>query len=178
MFASVLAPWRRSSTWWTLTHLTTDVVVGLATFSIVIVLLVFSVGLAVTVVLAIPMFWLLLVSSHGLGRLERSRFAALLGVDLPDPVPPLRSNTWWQRLLERANSGARWKEIGYLLLLLPLGVFTLLFTFGAWCGSLALLLLPAYASSLPDGTAKFFLFDVGSAPASPASRWSARSACS
>ena len=168
MLASVLAPWRRSSTWWTLTHLTTDVVVGLATFSIVIVLLVFSVGLAVTVILAIPMFWLLLVSARGLGRLERSRFSALLGVDLVDPVPPLRSNTWWQRLLERANSGARWKEIGYLLLLLPLGVFTLVLTLSAWCGSLALLLMPAYAGSLPDGTAKFFLFEVGPAAAAAA----------
>src|SRR6185436_6146670 len=30
----------------------------------------------------------------------------------------------------------------------------------AWCGSLALLLLPLYVSALPGDTAEFFLFDV------------------
>jgi signal transduction histidine kinase len=65
-------------------------------------------------------------------------------------------------LLERAKSGARWKELGYLLLLLPLGLLNLVLVAAAWCGSLALLALPLYVSALPQGTAKFWLFEVAS----------------
>jgi hypothetical protein len=114
----VFDPWRHSSTWWTLTHLVTDVVVGVVTFTVVIALLATTLGLLVTVVGAMAMFWLLMVVSRGFGHLERSRAAALLGVTLLDPVPPLQSTGWWRRLLEQAKSGARWKEVGYCLLLL------------------------------------------------------------
>jgi len=158
----VFDPWRRASTWWALTHLLTDVVVGVVTFSVVLTLLATTVGLLITFVLAIPVFWLLMVVSRGFGHLERSRAAALLGVALADPVPPLHGASWWRRLLDRARSKARWKEVGYLLLLLPLGVLNAVLVTAAWCGSLALLTLPAYVSALPEGTAKFFVFDVAS----------------
>ena len=119
MLRRVFDPWRHPSTWWTLTHLVTDIVVGAVTFTVVITLLALSLGLLVTFFLAIPVFWLLMVVSRGFAHLERSRLAALLGVDLPDPVPPLQGPSWWRRLLERARSGARWKEVAYLLLLPP-----------------------------------------------------------
>jgi signal transduction histidine kinase len=153
-------PWRHPSTWWTFTHLVTDVVVGAVTFSVVIALLATTLGLLITFFLAIPVFWLLMVVSRGFGHLERSRAAALLGIELADPVGPLQSSSWWRRLLERARAGARWKEVGYLLLLLPLGVLNVVVVTVAWCGSLALLALPFYVSALPEGTAKFFFFDV------------------
>jgi signal transduction histidine kinase len=161
VLARVLQPWRHASTWWTLTHLTTDVVVGTITFSVVITLLALSVGLVITLLLAIPVFWLLFVASRGFARLERSRFDALLGVRLPDPVAPLQAGSWWGRLVERLRSLPRWKEMGYLLLLLPLGLFTWVTTVVVWCGSAALLFLPAYVGSLPDGTAKFGFVDIG-----------------
>jgi signal transduction histidine kinase len=158
----VFDPWRHATTWWTLTHLVSDVAVGAVTFSFVVALLAATLGLLVTVILAIPTFWLLMVGSRGFAHVERSRAAALLGLDLADPVPPLPPTTWWRRLLERAKSGARWKEVGYLLLLLPLGVLNLVLVVAAWCGSLALLALPLYVSALPEGSAKFWLFDVAS----------------
>jgi signal transduction histidine kinase len=157
----VFDPWRHASTWWTLTHLVTDLAVGVVTFSVVIALLATTLGLLVTVVGAIGVFWLLMVVSRGFGHMERSRAAALLGVQLLDPVPPLQATSWWKRLLERARSGARWKEVGYCLLLLPLGVLNLVIVSAAWCGALALVLLPLYVSALPDDTAKFYFFDVG-----------------
>jgi signal transduction histidine kinase len=156
----VFAPWRHSSTWWTLGHLVTDVLIGTVTFTVVIALLATTVGLLVTVVGAIAVFWLLMVLTRGFGHLERSRAAALLGVELLDPVPPLQATSWWRRVLERARSAARWKEVGYCLLLLPLGVLNIVLATAAWCGSLALLLLPAYVTALPDDTAKFYFFDV------------------
>jgi signal transduction histidine kinase len=161
VFARVLGPWRRSSTWWTLTHLTTDVVVGLVACSVVLALLVSSVVLLITFFLALPVIWLLFVASRGFARLERSRCAALLGLQLADPVPPLRAGSWWRRLLERVRTPARWKEIAYLLVLLPLGIFTFFTVFAVWCGALALVALPAYVSRLPEETAKFGWFDAG-----------------
>ncbi len=95
MFARVLGPWRRSSTWWTLTHLTTDVVVGPVAFCVVLSLLVGSAALLITFFLALPVIWLLFVASRGFARLERSRCAALLGLHLADPVPPFRAGSWW-----------------------------------------------------------------------------------
>jgi signal transduction histidine kinase len=157
----VFDPWRHSSTWWTLTHLVTDVVVGAITFSVVITLLATTLGLLITFFLAVPVFWLLMVVSRGFARLERSRAAALLGLELADPVAPLQATNWWRRLLERGRSGARWKEVAYLLLLLPLGVLDVVLVLAAWCGALALLALPLYVSALPEGTAKFWFFDVG-----------------
>jgi signal transduction histidine kinase len=156
----VFDPWRHPSTWWALTHLVTDVVVGTITFSVIITLLATTLGLLITFFLAIPVFWLLMVTSRGFAHLERSRAASLLGLELADPVAPLEAASWWRRLLERARSGARWKEVGYLLLLLPLGVLNVVLVTAAWCGSLALLALPVYVSALPGGTAKFWFFDI------------------
>lgn len=160
MLGRIFAPWRHPSTWWTLTHLVTDLVVGVVTFSFAIALLAGTLGLLVTFFLALPVFWLLMVGSRGFAHVERSRASALLGLELMDPVPPLSSSSWWRRLLERARSTPRWKEVGYLLLLLPLGVLNLVLVVASWCGSLALLALPLYVSALPDGTAKFWLFEV------------------
>jgi signal transduction histidine kinase len=162
VFGRVFDPWRRASTWWTLTHLVSDVAVGAVTFSFVVAMLATTLGLLFTVVFAIPAFWILMVGSRGLAHVERSRASALLGLELADPVPPLQRTTWWRRLLERAKSAARWKEVGYLLLLLPLGLLNLVLVVAAWCGSLALLALPLYVSTLPEGSAKFWLFEVAS----------------
>jgi signal transduction histidine kinase len=157
----VLEPWRHASTWWALTHLSTAVVVGIVALALVGGLLVATGALLVTVVLVVPAAWLLFVASRGLGRFERVRLAALLDVVVADPIVPLTADRWWRRVLERATSLARWKEIGYLVLLGPLSIITGLVAFAAWCGALALLFLPAYVSELPDGTAKLYFVDVG-----------------
>ena len=68
--------------------------------------------------------------------------------------------------MQRVRTAGRWREIWYLLLLLPVGVVTFCAAVITWCGSLALVGLPFYASSLPGGTAKFGLFEVG--PGGPA----------
>ncbi len=139
-----------------------DLAFGVITFSVVVALVATTLGVLVTVVFAIPMFWLLMVVSRGLAHMERSRASALLGLELSDPVAPLQQASWWRRLLERARSVTRWKEVGYLLLLLPLGVLNVVLVAAAWCGSLALLALPLYVADLPDGTAKFWFVEVGS----------------
>jgi signal transduction histidine kinase len=164
----LLRPWRQAATWWSLTHVMLDVVVGTVTFTVVVTLLATSLGLLITFPLAIPVIWLLFAASLVLGRVQRSRFQALLGVDLADPIPPLTAGSWWGRLVERIRSGARWREIVHHLLALPLGIFTTVSATVAWCGSAALLLLPAYVGILPDDTAHFGLFDITQGPGAAA----------
>jgi signal transduction histidine kinase len=164
VFEDLFLPWRRSSTWWALTHLALDVFVGSITFSVTVTLLVTTVALLITFPLAIPFAWLLFVTSRGMARAERTRIAALLGVEIDDPVPPLQSPSWWGRLVERARSGARWREIAYQVLALPLGILTTTVAILAWSGAAALALMPFYVGALPDDTAHFWLFDVTQGP--------------
>src|SRR5215471_12564370 len=109
-----MRPWRDgASTWWALTHLLLDAAVGSITFSVTFSLLVTTVALLITFPLAIPFAWLLFVASRGMGRLERSRIAALLDTPVPDPVLALTASSWWGRLIERVRSGDRWRGIAY-----------------------------------------------------------------
>jgi signal transduction histidine kinase len=160
VIGALLRPWRERSTWWSLTHLVLDVFVGCIAFSVVITLLATTFGLLITFPLAVPVAWLLFTSAHLIAGVERSRYAALLGVHLADPVPPLRATTWFGRLRERATSRPRWREIGYGLLMLPLGLFTFVTSQLAWCGSAAMVALPLYVDHLPGGSAKFWLFEL------------------
>ena len=147
-------PWREQATWWSLTHLMLDVFAGAITFSVVITLLAVTVALLITFPLALPFAWLLFVLAHLLARMERSRIAALLGERIDDPVPPLQATGWWSRLVERAKSGRRWKEIAYLVLALPMGVLTTVLALVAWCLSASLFLLPLYVNALPADRAR------------------------
>jgi signal transduction histidine kinase len=161
VLAEIFRPWRRTETWWTLVHLSLDVFVGGLTFAGAISLLAVSAGLIITFPLALPFVWLLFVGTRVAAHLQRSRFAALLGEVIDDPVPPLQATGWWSRLVERARSRPRWREILYMVLALPVGIVTSVTSGAAWCGSVALLLLPLYVGALPGDTAKFGLFEAG-----------------
>jgi signal transduction histidine kinase len=162
VLTDLLAPWRRATTWWTVVHLLLDGIVGCLAFAITFGLLVPSIALLVVLPLALPVVWALFAASHLLAHVERSRAAALLGVELVDPVPPVVAPTWLGRLRERVRSRHRWREVGHHLLALPLGVFTMVVTAVAWGGSVALVGLPLYRVVLPDDTARFGLFAIGS----------------
>ena len=164
MLGTLFRPWTTTRTWRTLSHALLDLLVGAITFSVIISLLATTVGLLITVVFAIPIAWLLFVLATGLGRIERTRFASLLDVELDPPYPPLPPGSFWRHLLQRITTPGRWREIGYLLLLLPLGVVTFTAATVVWCGSIAMLALPFYVGELPGGTAKFWLFEIGSDP--------------
>jgi signal transduction histidine kinase len=142
-----------------------DLVIGTVMFTVTVVLAVTSVALLITFPLALPFVWLLFVTARVMSAVERSRVDALLGERLTDAVPPLVARTPWRRLVERVKSLDRWREIAYHVLALPKGIVTTVGASIAWCGSAALVLLPLYVSDLPGGTAKFWLFEVGSGPA-------------
>ena len=168
VLSELFLPWRRgerSTTWWALAHVLTDALVAVVPFSLTIALLAVSAGLVITFPLAIPFVWLLFVGVRVAAHAERARFAALLGVAIDDPVPALTAPTWWRRWLERLGSRPRWREVLYMVVGLPVGAFTSVLAWLAWCGSTALLLLPLYVGTLPGDTAKFWLFEAGQGPA-------------
>ncbi|MBK5221652.1 MAG: sensor domain-containing protein [Acidimicrobiia bacterium] len=168
MLTTLLSPWRDRRTWFALVQLATTLPMATASFTAMIALLATSAALLIVLPLALPVAWILFFVAHLLADIERSRLAALAGLDLADPVPTSTASgrfLWLRRLAERAQSGARWKEIGYLILIFPVGMFLGTATVVAWSGSVALIFLPAYMGALPGDTARFGLFDVGMGPA-------------
>jgi signal transduction histidine kinase len=146
--------------WRELCHVALGVVTGTVGFTVTVALAATTAGLLITFPLALPVAWLLFAVGHGLAVLDRSRLASLLDVDLADPVPPLVATTWLGRLRERALCWPRWKEMIHHVVALPSGLLAFGVVFGVWCGSLALIGLPAYVQALPGGSAKFGVFEL------------------
>jgi signal transduction histidine kinase len=156
-------PWRDPRTWWGLVHLTLGIG-GAFSFAVVFALLAMSAGFLFIPFLwpfAAVTLWTLFLTGRFVGHVERSRYSALLGVELADPVPRLQGRHVWNRFFERFRVGARWREIAYGLLLFPLGLSTAMVALMAWAGSAALLMLPLYVHWLPEDTAHFGLFEIG-----------------
>ena len=162
VIGQLFVPWRRASTFWALAFAVLDLPAAIVGFTTMITLLATSIGLLVVFPVALLIVWLLFAVAHLLCRLERTRVASLLGAQLADPVPPLAASGWFSRLWERVRTGARWREIGYLVLLLPLGVLTFGLSLVTWCGSIAMIGLPFYVDELPGASAKFWLFEITS----------------
>jgi signal transduction histidine kinase len=159
---TVLRPWRHLSTWWSLVHVLLDLPLGLVYSVPVIVLLGLAVGLLPIFPLSMLVVWLMFGLARRLGRVERSRYAALLGVELGDPHAPLPPGSWWSRWTQLVRSASRRREVGYLAAAVVVGAVGFSLAVAAWAGSIVLVALPAYVGSLPGGRATFGLFDIRS----------------
>lgn len=154
MIAALFAPWRTTRTLWTFVFCVLSLAVGSVSFTVIVSMFATAFSIILLFPFALVIFWLTFFVSRAGGYLERSRISSLLGVDLVDPVPPLTRSNWFYRQLERFTSLARWKELAYLVLLLPLGILTSTVVLSAWVLGLVLLTLPLYVGSLPLGTAR------------------------
>jgi signal transduction histidine kinase len=155
VIAFLVDPWRTTATWRGLAHAALDVPFGFAAGLGVGLMVGLSIGFALTFVVAIPLVWVTFLVAAQLGRVERSRAAALLDVNLPDPHRPAVPGNWWSRLRQLVTSGSRWREIAYLVVGLPalgaLGLGLLLL----WVYSVALLVVPFYVGHLAGRSADF-----------------------
>lgn len=116
----------------------------------------FSVGVPLSLVWAgIPVLMAFVLGSRGLAELERARVRALAGTSVPRPYAVLPSAGARARWLTRVRDAQTWRDVVYLLLLLPVGIveFTLAVTF--WALALGLVALPVYYRFLPDGIYAF-----------------------
>lgn len=119
-------------------HLLLNFVIGTFSFVVVVTLLATTVGLLLVFPIAFVTGWLLWAITTGLGILERGRFRILL--DSPITTPPAPSA---DGVLEGARqwltSGATWRSIFYMLLLLPLGILTFTVTLVVWMTPIGLI---------------------------------------
>ena len=134
--------------------------VAAVTFSLIIAMLSTSVGLLITFVIALPFAWLTFVLARGFGHFERGRRRRWPACGSTTRCRRSRRRRWWGRLKERAQSRPRWREIAYHLAHLPVAALAYALTMAAWCGSLAMLLLPLYVDALPGDSAKFYFFEI------------------
>ncbi|SDD89077.1 sensor domain-containing protein [Actinokineospora iranica] len=129
-------------------YLLMNLPVGIAGFVALVTL--FSVGVGTAVVwVGLPVLAVAIVLARGAARVERARVHAMLGAYIASPYAPLPAKGQWKA---RVKEGATWRDVGYFLLLFPIGVaeFVLMVTF--WSVSLSLLLLPVYYRFLPTGS--------------------------
>lgn len=161
----LLAPWRTTATWRVLVHNVLGFPLAFVSSGPTFGLLVATVFSAPALPLALVPLTACLVWTCLVTNVERSRFAALHGIALPDAVEPLPAGSAWRRFKAAVTSKARWKLVGYCLLRVPVGVPVAVLSIFTWCWSLALLGLPLYRPLLPDDTARFGLFEVASLPA-------------
>ncbi len=137
------APGRRATM-----HVLLGLPIGLASFTVTVILIALTGGFLITAVLAVVTLVLLLWSVRGFTALQRSRFRALLGVEIP-PVSRRYEGTWLQRLLAEARAGSTWRQICYHLLALVIGTVGYAVVTVAWSAGIAMSLLVGYGWALP-----------------------------
>jgi signal transduction histidine kinase len=121
---------------------------GILTFTVVVTGWSVSLGLAITLV-GLPLAMATIYVSRWMAWLERRRAALVLG----EPIPGVyRSPTggFFSRLKALFSDPSTWKDLGWHLLLLPVGIADFVVVVVAWSASFGLILTPAFWWSLPD----------------------------
>lgn len=96
---------------------------------------------------------------RGGAHVERARVYALFDAYIAVPyrsLPDGRQRAKWRA---RLSDSATWRDLGYLLLLFPIGIAEFVLVVTAWSVSLALLGLPIYFRFLPGGAYHFPSYD-------------------
>jgi signal transduction histidine kinase len=158
---TIFRPWRTAQTWWSLCHLCLDLVIATIGFTFVVTMASTAGSLIVLFPAAIVVAWLGMLGTHAYASVERTRFAALLGITLRDPAPRAQGRNWWHRFIWRFRTASRWKELGYALLHFPLAMITTLTATTLWAGGVVLLALPLLVGRFASGTAQLGFVEVG-----------------
>jgi len=111
-----------------------------------------SVSLMPVFLAGIPMLAGTLWVSLWMAYPERSRFAVMLGTDIPAPPLP-GSGSWLRRLWATLSSGAAWRSVLYGLIRFPLSTLQFVLVTVVWSLALVLITAPAYVWALPGGGA-------------------------
>ncbi|WP_369157598.1 sensor histidine kinase [Streptomyces sp. R02] len=114
-----------SHTWKEMAHLLTNLPVSIVGFVYAVTALSVGAGLTVTVI-GLPLLALGLTGARVLGRLERARARAMLGVrvDEPSPLPWRRSGGFWPGLWQAVKDPVGWRTFLFMLIRLPWGILT------------------------------------------------------
>lgn len=133
--------------------------VGILGFVLVVTTAVVGVSTAIVWV-GVPFAALAVLLARGTAQLERARIYALLDTYVPQPyrrLPTIGPKIRWR---VRLSDSATWRDVAYVLSLLPLGIveFVLVVTF--WSASLGFVTLPVFYRLLPGGAYFFPAYDL------------------
>jgi signal transduction histidine kinase len=121
------------------------------------IMLSLGIGLAILTV-GIPLLALTLVLWRWGADTERQRAALVLGEPIARPVrlAPL-SPRFVDRWVAKVRDRTTWRDLGYMLLLGPVGIVAGTITIALWSAAVAALVSPAFAAGAPEGS---FLGDL------------------
>lgn len=129
--------------------------VTVAAFSAGIPLLLFWLGLPIA--MAAMMLW------RGGARLERTRARTLLNRYIAEPYRPLPGG-FWPDMKARAKDPSTWRDMVYLFLLFPIGLFWFILFVTLWAVGLGLTTLWIWFRYLPNGEAPLMDWGQESGP--------------
>jgi signal transduction histidine kinase len=147
---ALLAPFE-ARTWRETLYLLLNLPVGIVTFTVIVTGIATGLGMLITIV-GIPIIFVTMYVSRAMGYVERARARALLHVDVPAPYrpDPVRDK-WWRVHVARFIDPATWVEVGYHLLMLPVGIFTFSVVVTFWAYAIGCVTSPLWGWALPQG---------------------------
>ncbi|SHN47182.1 sensor histidine kinase [Cryptosporangium aurantiacum] len=136
--------------WWATSHLVIGAPIGLFTAAVLVVLAALTLTLAVTVVLAAVMLMQLIIFNGTFTSWQRSRFAALIDVQISPLPQQSRDQSVWRWAIAEARTGRTWRQFGYHVFAGVFGPGAAAAVVGAW--SIGLLATGSFVLSegLPD----------------------------
>ncbi len=142
-------------TWLALTHHVAGLFLSIASFTFTVCGIAVGVTTLPLALAGLPVLGLTARFADGLAAAERSRFAVLLGRELPAWPPDDRRGYRWLLIPRRATltSQLTARRAGYALLRFPVSAAFAAVMLVTWSFGLVLLTLPLYAGRLPGGSA-------------------------
>ncbi|MFC4856801.1 sensor domain-containing protein [Actinophytocola glycyrrhizae] len=129
-----------------LAYLVMNLPIGIASFVFVVTTV--SVGVSTVIIwVGLAVLALAVLGMRGMAMLERLRVRTMLGTYVASPYRPAGEKSRW---LSRAKDPATWKDMAYLILMLPIGIAEFTVTVVLWSVSLYLTLLPLYWAWIPS----------------------------
>jgi hypothetical protein len=129
-----------------LAYLVMNLPIGIASFTFVVTSMAVGVG-TVVIWVGLAVLALAVLGMRGMAALERLRVHKMLGTYVASPYRPAGEKSRW---LSRVKDPATWKDMAYLVLMLPLGIAEFTVMVVMWSVSLYLTFLPVYWSWVPS----------------------------
>ena len=122
---------------------------GILTFTVVVTGWSLALGLLITLI-GVPIAVATVYVSRWMAWLERRRAALVLGEPIRGVYKPPATGRIIDRLKALFSDPSTWKDLGWHLLLLPVGILDFTVVVTAWSVSLGLISMPAWWWALPD----------------------------
>ncbi|MEV4016584.1 sensor domain-containing protein [Nonomuraea angiospora] len=138
-------------TWTSVLHLAAGLPVGVAGCSVLVTLEVLTMSLSLSIVLTVLAVFTQAALSAGIRActaIQRSRFKALLGVDIPIVRRPAEGR-WLSRVMNEARREATWRQLSYHLIAPLIGGAGFGVTAMTLAAAITFVTAPLYAWALP-----------------------------